>query len=73
MKQNSNKNNKTIRFRKEMPERYSICSCGAKMRLKSRKNYPHGKKSKPEISQFYQCEKCGKTKFVIEKQKGGRK
>ena len=49
------------------------CSCGAKAKLVSRKNYPFGKKSKAEVSQFYRCEKCGTIKFVNKKQKGGRK
>jgi len=67
-------NNKFNKFgRNNQLEKYSTCSCGAKAKLKSRKNYPHGKKSKPVTSKFYQCEKCGELKFVNEKQKGGRK
>ena len=65
-------NNKFNKFRNNVPENYSVCSCGAKSKLRSRKNYTHGKKSKPVTSKFYQCEKCGKIK-VIEKQKGGRR
>ena len=66
-------NNRFNKFRNNRPEKYSICSCGAKAKLKSRKNYSHGKKSRAVTSQYYQCEKCGKIKFDIEKQKGGRK
>lgn len=67
-------NNKFSRFRKnDMPEKNIICSCGARAKLKSHKNYPHGRKSKAVKSQYYKCEKCGKISFLIEKQNGGRK
>jgi len=66
-------NNRFNKFRNNLPNQYSVCSCGARSKLKTRRNYPHGRKSKPVIFQYYKCEKCGKMDFLIEKQKGGRK
>ena len=67
-------NNKFNRFgRGTGPEKYSSCSCGGKSKLHSRKNYPFGKNSKPIISEYYKCEKCGKIKFIETSQKGGKR
>lgn len=65
--------NKSNKFNAKGIEKFSICTCGERVKLKTSKNYPHGKKSKPEISPFYKCEKCGEIRQLIQKQKGGRK
>jgi hypothetical protein len=67
-------NNKFNKFRRDnLPEKYASCSCGAKVKLASRKNYPFGQKSRAINSQYYKCGNCGKVRFVNKKQKGGRK
>lgn len=67
-------NNKFNKFnRNNQLEKQIHCSCGAKAKLKIRKNYPYGRKSKGVTSRYYQCEKCGEIKFATEKQKGGKK
>lgn len=70
MKQNNrfNRNNRNNPLEKNIS-----CSCGARAKLKIRKNYSHGKKSNPVISQSYECKECGKVKVMGEKQKGGRR
>ena len=67
-------NNKFNKFnRNNQLEKQILCSCKAKAKLISRKNYPFGKKSKAMISQYYKCGECGKIVFVNKQQKGGRK
>lgn len=67
-------NNKFNKFGKSNQiEKFSSCSCGSQAKLKTRRNYPHGKKSKAIVSQLYECEKCGNLKIVADKKKGGRK
>ncbi len=66
MRQNNKFNNK-------IPEKFSTCSCGNKVKLKIQKNYPYGKKSKGVISKYYLCEKCREKRFVIENQNKRRK
>lgn len=59
--------NKFKKFGKtNLPEKQITCSCGAKAKLKSSKNYPHGKKSKAVKFQYYKCEECGEKKLVKE-------
>jgi hypothetical protein len=67
-------NNKFKKFGKtNSPEKCTICTCGAKAKLKSNKNYPFGKKSKAIISQYYKCDECNKITFTKNTQKGGQK
>lgn len=67
-------NNRFNRFNKNSPpEKFFTCSCGARAKLKSHKNYPFGKNSRAVKSQSYKCDKCGEIKFVIEKKKVGRR
>lgn len=60
----NNRNNRSGRFGNNHPAKFSVCSCGAKSKLRSNKSYPHGRKSKPILSQFYVCEKCGERKML---------
>jgi hypothetical protein len=64
------KNNK---FNNKIPEKFSTCSCGNRTKLKIKKNYPYGKKSKGITSKYYLCEKCREKRFVIEKPTKGRR
>ena len=67
-------NNKFNKFgRNNAPEKTIRCSCGSRAKIKTRMNYPHGKKSKAVKSTFYKCDKCGEVKFATREQKGGRK
>ena len=49
--------------RRDFKEKSITCPCGSPAKLSSTKNYPHGKKSKVVISQFYRCLSCKKITF----------
>ena len=69
----NNRNNRNNRFGNTSPEKTSICSCGAKSKLRSNKSYPHGRKSRPILSQSYVCEKCGERKMVKKRENNFRR
>ena len=48
------------------------CSCGGEAKLKSKKNYPFGKKSASRTTWFYKCKSCNKVIF-LDNSKGGRR
>lgn len=48
------------------------CSCGGKAKMRSKKNYPFGRKSKGITSMFYKCVDCQKVTF-INKTEGGKR
>lgn len=70
MKKNTNNKNNS-RYGKSI-EKYKICSCGAKAKLRYNKNYPFGKNSKAVISQYYRCDVC-QVRVFINTNKGGNR
>lgn len=53
-------------------EKLAGCSCGGQAKLRSRKNYPFGRKSDSITSWFYGCKSCKKMVF-IDKDAGGKR
>jgi len=64
-------NNRFRRF--SSIEKEKTCSCGTKVRLNSRRNYPFGKKSKARTMKFYKCKNCGKMEILSKVNNGGRR
>jgi hypothetical protein len=58
--------------RRNVQTKFVKCSCGSEAKLKSRKNYPFGQKSKVVRSRFYKCSSCEKLMF-INRNEGGRR
>jgi len=61
------------RFRRFTIDKETTCSCGGKAKLRSRRNYPFGKNSKPRRTNFYKCKSCGEVKVLVKANNKGRR
>ena len=57
-------NNFKRRNQSQSRDRTIHCSCGSEAKLKTKKNYPYGRKSKCERTLAYYCNGCGKIEPV---------
>jgi hypothetical protein len=60
----NNNNSRKPWMRSEPVEKSRSCGCGGEAKLKSRMNYPFGRKSKGIKITEYVCKKCSKRDLV---------